>query len=414
MSVKTEREIDLVVFGATGFTGDYVAEYISKHPHPPKKWAIAGRSEPKLRDIKKKYNLHDEVEIIIAESGNEQSLIDMAKRCKVVLTTVGPYTHYGTSLFKACAENGTHYVDLTGEGPWLQRMINTYNDVAQQTGAILVPSCGLDSVPSDLSAYEAVKKMREVSPSPTTPVGKVRSGWRVLSFFSGGTLASGIAMAEDLKQNGMPEGLPVPTNTIWCAKENGTWGSFWLMSPYNRTVVERTRQILDRVASNIAPYGRKFDYNEFTEERNPIVAFLKSAIIITSFILLNYVAPVRWLVKRFGPSQGSGPVKYKESGRCKVSTIATSEDGKYGGKCILTCKGDPAYYRTASLLAECAMLLIEPEKLTPIAAKGGVLTPASAFGDRLKERIDNEEVTGWKVTTEGYENGADKKKSSRL
>ena len=196
----SEREFDVIVFGASGYTGKLVAEYMGKEYGNDEsiRWAIAGRNKDKLSSVKKDLNLNERVSIIEVDSTNKDSLDSMTSSAKCILTTVGPYQLYGSSLVQSCSENGTDYVDLTGEPGWMYEMINAHQDTAKKSGARIVFSCGFDSIPFDLGVYFVQQAAQEKYGKPAKHVrGRVKA---MNGEFSGGTIASLGATMATLKE----------------------------------------------------------------------------------------------------------------------------------------------------------------------------------------------------------------------
>src|SRR5438270_7260481 len=187
-----EREFDIVVFGATGFTGKLTAEYLANNAPDTTTWALAGRNMQKLEQVRT--DLNKDLPLLKADVTDQGSLNAVAERAKVVITTVGPYINYGEPLVRACADHGTDYVDLTGEPEFVDLMWLRYHEKAQQTGARIVHSCGFDSIPYDLGALYTVEQLPEQVPI------KLEGFVRVGGTFSGGTYHSAVHIMGRLRQ----------------------------------------------------------------------------------------------------------------------------------------------------------------------------------------------------------------------
>jgi short subunit dehydrogenase-like uncharacterized protein len=193
------REFDVIVYGASGFTGRLVAEYMGNTYGTSVNWAMAGRSEAKLADVRELIGVSTDIPLVTADAGNEESLRDMVKRASCICTTVGPYQLYGSELVRLCAEEGTHYVDLSGEPGWMHEMIAAHDETARTSGARIVHSCGFDSIPFDLGVYF----LQKASIGQTgAPMNRIRGRVRAMNGeFSGGTAASLGATMAALKTN---------------------------------------------------------------------------------------------------------------------------------------------------------------------------------------------------------------------
>ena len=376
--MNNEKEFSLVVFGASGFTGRLVAEYLAAQYGDNLKWAMAGRNEEKLKSVSEEIGAGD-APIIIADSDDEASLKNMVARADVVLTTTGPYQLYGEGLLKACAEAGTHYVDLCGEPGWMYDMIGKYQDTASKTGARLVFSCGFDSVPFDLGVQyvqnAAVEKWGE-------PASRVRCRVRAMNGeFSGGTAASFRATVKSLETR--PELFNVLIDPFCLAGKAGpeqpadnkpykddvlgAWVAPFIMAAINTKNVHRSNALMGHA------YGEGFLYDEMMvtgvgDEGKAVAEFISK----TSPLEGDNV-----------PQPGEGPSKEKrEAGDYDILFIA---EGPEGGYLRASVKGDmdPGYGSTSKMIAESALCLIND--CTSLA--GGIYTPASSMSDKLVKRL---------------------------
>ncbi|GJN91594.1 hypothetical protein Rhopal_004617-T1 [Rhodotorula paludigena] len=403
---------DILLYGASGFTGQLVAEALATQAAWQKfTWAAGGRNRQKLEERMKEVNVEPKA-YLVADSMDEEGLRRIVKQVKVVITVVGPYLQYGEPLVKVCAEEGVHLVDLTGETPFMSRTVQRYSHQAQQSKALILHACGFDSVPSDLGTLLAVQRLQKLGPD--VYAGKVRSGFKARGGFSGGTFMSLIGILEsensaEVKSafkryslspaKGEHSGAPV---VVGSARFKGkrTYGMAFLMAPINCAVVERTWGILESAdaSKRALRYGPKFVYDEFMTLPNPIVAFLGSAFFYLAFGAL-LLPPVRWLAKRFGLKSGDGPPRdAQQKGWYEVTTYATSEDGTKEVKVVGKGKGDPGYLATSWLISSCALCLLKDyDRLPTIAKDGGFLTPALALGNVLVERLEKTGRFSWTV-----------------
>ena len=377
--MNNEKEFSLVVFGASGFTGRLVAEYLAAQYGDNLKWAMAGRNEEKLKSVREEVGAGD-VPLIIADSDDEASLKNMVARADVVLTATGPYQLYGEGLFKACAEAGTHYVDLCGEPGWMYDMIGKYQDTASKSGARLVFSCGFDSVPFDLGVQyvqkAAIGKWGE-------PAGRVRCRVRAMNGeFSGGTAASFKATVKSLETR--PELFNVLIDPFCLAGKAGpeqpadnkpyeddvlgAWVAPFIMAAINTKNVHRSNALMGYA------YGENFLYDEM----------MVAGVGDEGKAVAEFVAKASPLEGENVPQPGEGPSKEKrESGNYDVLFLAEGADGALL-KASVKGDMDPGYGSTSKMIAESALCLVQDcEDLG-----GGIYTVASAMGDKLVTRLE--------------------------
>ncbi len=376
-----EREFEVVVYGATGFTGGLVAEYLAKVPGL--RWALAGRDAAKLgrvRDrIAKNDNALASLPLITASAEDPASLAAMAARTRVVLTTVGPYARHGEPLVRACVDARTHYVDLTGEPAFVDAMIGRYHAMAEEARVKIVHSCGFDSIPHDLGAYFTVKQLP--SDQPIVIEGFVRGGGK----FSGGTWASALGafagagayykrrMAKRGKR-AAGDGRkvrPAPARLRF-DRELGAWAC---------PLPTIDPQIVIRSARALPEYGPDFQYGHYAEVRS-LATLAAGAVGIGTLVALAQIPPARRALERLRPS-GSGP---SEAERARAH-FRVRFHGRAGERRVVTevRGGDPGYGETSKMLAESALCLALDRKKLP--ERAGVLTTAVAMGDRLLERL---------------------------
>ena len=366
------REYDIVVYGASGYTGRLVAEYlIGKGAGVA--WAMAGRSAAKLAEVRDLIGAPKSTPLIVADAEDAIALAAMAQRTRVVLTTAGPYQLYGNSLVDACAQTGTDYVDLTGEPNWIATMIARHEATAKQSGARIVFSCGFDSVPFDLGVLfaesEARKKFGLYAPRVR---GRVRA---IIGGVSGGTLASGAATAAAMKKDrsiaailtnpfALTPGFKGPAqpdlNATYEDKVTGSWVGPFVMAGINTKAVHRSNFLLGHV------WGQEFVYDEMMMTNGP------DGPPVAGLTMGTFVKP------------GDGPSKQeREDGFYDLLCIAEYPDGRTLRACV---KGDrdPGYGSTAKIISESALCLARDigRDQTP----GGCWTPAAAMGEALIRR----------------------------
>ena len=377
----SEREFDVIVFGASGYTGKLVAEYMGKEYGNDESisWAIAGRNKDKLSSVKKDLNLNERVSIIEVDSTNKDSLDSMTSSAKCILTTVGPYQLYGSSLVQSCSENGTDYVDLTGEPGWMYEMINAHQDTAKNSGARIVFSCGFDSIPFDLGVYFVQQAAQEKNGKPAKHVrGRVKA---MNGEFSGGTIASLGATMATLKEKpeliqvlsnpfSLTEGFEGPAqlddSKVLLDEKLNMWVAPFVMAPINTKNIHRSNALLGHA------YGEDFCYDEMMiagegEEGKQIADAMNSSNPMGGDNL---------------PQPGEGPSKEsREQGNYDVLFFADFDEGSIEAR--VTGDMDPGYGSTSKMIAESALCLIQDcEDLS-----GGMYTPAPAMGEKLIKRL---------------------------
>jgi short subunit dehydrogenase-like uncharacterized protein len=377
----SEREFDVVVFGASGYTGKLVAEYIRSEygENGSVKWAIAGRNREKLEGIRDELGLSADLSILEVDSNDQGSLNAMTSSTKCVLTTVGPYQLYGSNLVESCAKNGTDYVDLTGEPGWMYEMINAHKETAQASGARIVFSCGFDSIPFDLGVYFVQQAAKDKFGKPAQHVrGRVKA---MNGEFSGGTIASLGATMATLKKKpelikvlanpfSLTEGFEGPAqlddSKVLLDEKINMWVAPFVMAPINTKNIHRSNALLDH------QYGEDFCYDEMMiagegEEGKQIADAMTSA---------NPMGGDNV------PQPGEGPSKEsREQGNYDVLFFA--DLGEESIEARVTGDMDPGYGSTSKMITESAICLIQDCSDLP----GGIYTPAPAMGDKLIHRL---------------------------
>jgi short subunit dehydrogenase-like uncharacterized protein len=393
-----EREFDVVVWGASGFTGRLVAEHLlaGYGIDGPLRWALAGRSQSRLVEVRRGLGAEAaELPLILADAEDEVSLDAMVKRTRVVCTTVGPYALYGSALVAACVAQGTHYCDLTGEVPWMRRMIDAHDQRARETGARIVHTCGFDSIPSDLGVWFLEREMQQ-----RFGRGADRVKFRVRDArggFSGGTIASMLNMQDEavrdpdvravladpygLNPDGERRGLDGPERTLpEYDADFDAWVSPFVMGAINTRVVRRSNALLGY------RYGREFRYDEAMLLPFGVWGFPLAAMVSTGTAAagaVTSVAALRRALSRLLPQPGQGPSRQaRESGYFRIELLGKSGAGA-ALRVAVRGDRDPGYGATSRMLGEAAVCLAKD----PLASPGGVLTPSVAMGDALLERL---------------------------
>ena len=397
----SDRPYDVVVYGATGFTGRMVARYFAERdPEPGLRWAIAGRSPEKLARVAGE--LGGDVPTIVADSADRASLEAMTAQTRAVATTVGPYAKYGAELVAACVATGTHYADLTGEPQFIRQMIDAHHDAAKAAGVRIVNCCGFDSIPSDLGVFNLQQSGIQHHGAPYERVEMIVLGAK--GSVSGGTAASAVnlmAEASDKRVRrvlGDPYSLTPGDRGPDDHEQRGaryseaaqTWTGPFFMASVNEKVVRRSNQQLG------FPWGRDFRYGEClrmgTGVRGRLAATALGAASTAAIVGLA-IGPVRRLAeRRLLPAPGEGPSDEEiEAGYFKFRAFghAAGGDPQKSGQLLVMGKRDPGYGATACMLAESAICLAR----NPNLPNAGVLTPASAMGEPLSARLNATDVT---------------------
>jgi short subunit dehydrogenase-like uncharacterized protein len=403
---EAQREFDIILYGATGFVGKLTAQYLATAGGAAR-IALAGRSLDKLGAVRDALPASARTwPLIVADASSPATLNAMAKRTRVVVTTVGPYTKYGLPLVAACAEAGTDYADLTGETMFIRQSIDLYHKQAEDTGARIVPSCGFDSIPSDLTVYALHQRVAEDG------AGKLGETNLVVRSFaggvSGGTVASMLEVMETTSSD--PEArrsmtdpytlstdrsaepdLGHQSDTPWrrgreiAPELDGIWTGAFVMGATNSRIVRRSNALLEWA------YGRTFRYAENMSLGSSVVAPVaaamstagNAAVLALGSRYFNRLP--RRLVERIVPKPGTGPnERARDNGHYRVETYATTTTGaRY--RATMAQRGDPGYKATSVLLGECGLALaFDRDRLTDLH---GVLTPAACMGDALLTRL---------------------------
>ena len=396
---QNPREFDLIVVGATGFTGALVAEYLCERygADADLRWAMAGRNGDKLEAVKAQIgDAAAGLPIVVADSLDADAMLRLAQRTRVVLTTVGPYALFGSPLVAACASAGTHYCDLTGEVQWVRRMIDQHHQQAKETGARIVHCCGFDSIPMDIGAWnlqqEALRRYGSYYRSITLLVRAIKGA------ASGGTMASMMnIMREARADRDVARLLARPYSLNPDPSERGpdhgdqrgtrhdvdgnTWTAPFVMASVNTRVVRRTHALLGY------PWGRDFRYHEAVRTGVGPAGWLRATSVTAGLGGLVTAASFGWsrnLLERFVlPEPGTGPdAAAREAGFFKLKQIGTLPDGtRIHGR--ITGDRDPGYGSTCRMIAESGVCLALDDSAVP----GGVLTPAAAMAEPLLKRL---------------------------
>ncbi|WP_330281580.1 saccharopine dehydrogenase family protein [Streptomyces sp. NBC_00588] len=373
----TDRPYDIVLYGATGFVGTLTAEYLAAHAPDGLRWAIAGRSERKLEELRERLPGGEKVGVLRADVSDPAGVRELAGHARVVATTVGPYVTYGQELVAACADSGADYLDLCGEPEFVDLTYVRHDARARETGARLVHGCGFDSIPHDLGAYFTVQHLPEGV--PLTVDGFVT----VDAVFSGGTFASALNQfarvrpmlaAERDRRRHEPRLVgrraTAPTGVPRFAKEIGAWAL--PLPTIDPQIVHRSAKALER-------YGPDFRYRHYAAVRRLPVAMAGVAAAGGLFTAAQLPPARRWLSNRLKPGEGPDAEKRAKSW-FKIRFV-----GEGGGRQVFTevTGGDPGYGETAVMFAESALSLAFDD----LPATAGQVTTAVAMGDALIGRL---------------------------
>ena len=401
-------EYDLVIMGATGFTGKLVVEYLIENygvENEEFTWAIAGRDINKLERLRSSFKYIDsnsnKIPRLVVDSHDTNSLDKMTSISRLVISTVGPYLKFGEALVESCVKNGTHYCDLTGEVPFIRKSIDAFDIKAKKNNCRIVHSCGFDSVPSDIGVLllqmDSLKRFDKPCDEVNLYVRSIRGG------LSGGTIDSMISIFKYMGSNPGHRKLlksPFSLNPRESLKNN-TWQPIlksvkwdddiqrWLcpfiMAGFNSRIVMRTNAITDY------RYGIDFKYSEVSSYKKGLSGFLKAVVMFIGLVLIQIslkVRPLLWFLRKFFlPSPGEGPSKeIRDNGFFKLDIIGSMDNIKKI-RFTVTGEGDPGYSATAKMITESALsILLDQDRIPKVS---GVLTPAAGIGVVLAERLND-------------------------
>tara|TARA_B100001142_G_scaffold75257_1_gene75894 strand:+ start:1971 stop:3158 length:1188 start_codon:yes stop_codon:yes gene_type:complete len=388
-----EKNLDIVVYGATGFTGKLCAKYLSENS-VDLNWAIAGRNKEKLEELKKELSL--DVDIFIAESNDEKALDNITKNTKVVLSTAGPFHRYSSNLVKSCVKNSSDYVDITGEFFWIREMIDLHHEEASSKGVRIIPACGYDSIPSDLGTFFSSTKIKE-------PIKRIESFHAGQGGVSGGTTETGFSMGDlklEKKMNDpfvlnpeksvSNEQKLLSSDSVGIKKNNliESWTGPFIMAVSNTRVVRRSAALLEL---NQEGYGVNFTYQEHAFYKKFRTALLVTFVTLLFGLILS--TPIRKLVRPLLPKPGEGPSEETMENGFFDSFFTAELDNGEKKLFRVHGKGDPGYKVTSKFVCESALTLVKDrEKLPGGNEYGGVLTPASGLGQPLIDRLSSNGV----------------------
>jgi short subunit dehydrogenase-like uncharacterized protein len=404
MSDRADRDLDIVVYGATGFVGRLTAEHLAAHAPAGVRIGLAGRSKERLAQVRDDLGAAAaEWPLVVADAGDRAAVRELAERTRVVATTVGPYARYGMPLVEACAEVGTDYADLTGEVLFVRDSIDRCHERAAVSGARIVHSCGFDSIPSDLAALLAFERARDDDAGELTDTTMLLISAR--GGLSGGTIDSMRTLVDTVRadlshlrtmrdpyalspdREAEPD-LGDERDQTWVRREPelGVWTGPFMMAAHNTRIVRRSNALLGW------SYGRRFRYREAVAFRGgPVAPVLAGgmALGLGAAVAGMALPPTRFVLDRVLPDPGEGPSEETmRTGHFRMDLHAQTTSGtRYLVE--VAAKGDPGYAATAVMLAGSALCLaLDRDRLPDLA---GVLTPASGIGSALADRLRDQD-----------------------
>ena len=391
--MSNTKQLDLIIWGATGFTGQLVSEYINKkYSNTALKWGIAGRNKEKASVIAKRLNIAKD-RVFIADCNNIESLIKLTSKTKVICTTVGPYAKLGTNLIDACIKTNTNYCDITGETQWIRKMIDKYHSKAKENKIKIINSCGFDSIPSDMGVFYSQKKLFEKTGEYANKINMRVAGAK--GGISGGTYNSLSNVLEEArvdkevrktltnpyglnpidKQNGPDK---ADLQSVIFDKVSNSWIAPFVMAGINTKIVRRSHALID------FKYGSDFSYDEATLSGKGVLGQLKGYLSLIPIFLATRKKGsfIKNIVDYVLPKSGEGPSeKTRISGYYNLRFYLTQQNKIYLSKVIGDM--DPGYGSTSKMLAESAVCLA----LDKTPETYGILTPSVALGNPLLKRL---------------------------
>ena len=385
-----DKKYEIIVYGATGFTGQICCKYLRDN-YTDLVWAMAGRNGDKLEEIKSNLNL--DCDVVVADGADIEALRSLTSQTKVVLSTAGPFARYGSLLVQACVESETHYTDITGENHWVRGLIDKHHSEAASKGVRIIPSCGYDSIPSDLGAFFTISQFDK-------PVSRVDVYHEAQGGASGGTIETIFTMDGLSKEMRDPFVLN-PQETVSEEQRQKSkdgfvveqvdgidgWSGIGMMAVANTRVVRRSAALMEQ---NQKSYGNNFTFGEHGLFSTKRIARLASYGSILAFLVIG--TPLKYLVRPFLLKPGQGPSQEtQDKGWFRATFVAHSEDNERK-ICSMYGSGDPGYKSTAKMVCESAIALARSNDLPGGREYGGVLTSAVGLGNVLIDRLKAAEI----------------------
>jgi len=416
---------DILILGATGFTGKLVARYLVNHPQRASSsftLALGGRSRDKLNEVARSLGLNtDPGSIVVVDLSDYKTVEEAVGSTKVVINAVGPYWKLGGYVVRACAERGVHYVDVTPEPHFVADIVTRYDFMAFKTKAVIVPACGFDSIPADVAVYVSNRYAKAVL-GPETSIEESVTAFDVKGgSCAGGEAGSVVAFVEGVPRERLiaslgdyvlrsPRGRPSRSGRwVYRVPYDGSsswFGAIWPARMVNRQTVHHSWSLFER-SRDVRPedaYGDGFRYDECLKTPGPVSA-LFVGFWMWLFGVALLISPMRWILKGLLPPPGTGPGA--DEGHFEVVNVTKA--GSLTVKTTFKGKGEFAYYATARMVSEAALAIVLNFNELPYwkTGGGGVLTPMTALGDVLIRRL--EDFAGVTITSESIKSGENKK-----
>ena len=380
------RDYDVILYGASGFTGRQTVAYFATHAPPGLRWAIAGRDRRKLEAVRSEVGAPAQGDDVLAADSRDQAAVDaVVSRTRILLNTAGPFALYGTPIVDACVRFCAHYVDITGETVWVRDLVARYHQRAARDFTRIIPCCGFDSIPSDIGTLLVARHMQHAHAVPCV---EARGYFQLTGGLNGGTIASAINMFKSGHVESTRDLAPVRYDA-----EIGAWTGPFVMAPTNAWVVRRSAELQAQAAE---PYSREFVYHEVLKFAPPL-ARLKATAATAAFALFAGAlrSPLtRPLIEPLLPKPGSGPSQRSmNAGWFKCDLLGWSDTGQRV-RGLIRHHGDPGNRATVRFVCESALCLaLDAEALPGGRERGGVLTPATGLGHALVDRLRRAGVT---------------------
>lgn len=396
----SNRNYDVVLYGASGFTGKQTVRYFAEQAPPGRvRWAVAGRDQAKLEVVKRELGAAAaKVEVLVADSRDQTAVDRIVGQTRVILSTAGPFALYSDAIVDACVRLQTHYVDITGETPWVRDLIDRYHRRAAADGTRIIPFCGFDSVPSDLGAYLITRYTQREWGAACR---EVKAYFQMKGGVNGGTLATVFNLYDSgqaararelflLNPDAAPSRAEIERNqdpTLPTYDQDiAAWVGPFFMGPINTRVVRRSAALF---AKWQAPYGAGFRYQEYMKFDGPLGWMMAAGLTMgTAVFNVALQTPLRGLIKPLLPPAGAGPAeRTMNEGWFRCDLVGIDADGRKA-RVVIRDQGDPGNRATVKFVCESALsLALNADELPGGAGRGGVLTPATGLGDVLAKRL---------------------------
>jgi short subunit dehydrogenase-like uncharacterized protein len=394
--MKTKRAFDVILYGATGFVGRQTARYFAEHA-AGLRWALAGRSAVKLDSLRAEH-ISSAPGVVVADAGDAAALDALAAQTRVVLSTAGPFARHGSELVAACVRHRTHYVDITGETPWIRQMIDRHHDAAVKGATRIVPGCGFDSVPSDLGAWLVANALRQHHGERCA---RVKACFSIRGGLNGGTAASMFNALDEGVQGQFDDPFllnpagSAPAETARHRDPAGAlldadfkaWLAPFVMGPINTRVVRRSAAL----QADSGLYTPDFHYQEYLHIGRGAPGALAATVVAVGMAAGRTALgfePIRRIAERLVPAPGEGPsTRTMNRGSFRCELIGVGERGTVQ-RARIAGRGDPGNRATTVFVCEAALALVcDARRLPGGVGRGGVLTPSVAFGKVLAQRL---------------------------